>query len=277
MGPRSRIAAAVVAPAAVLLAIVGIAWACTPPAVHVNPDWISSSGQTVTVTGEYFPADSQIDISIEGNGQARYLTSVSGSSQWTVEVTVPADLAEGKYWVYARYETTSPDGNTAVEQAAAELQIGQLEPAEPQPAEPAPAEPAPAEPGPAGPGRPGSGPVEPSAGEARYEQAAPSSAAPTSAAAAGPSSAGAAAGHRSELDRAPALLPKADLLVPEPGGRPVFAQGSAPAYTGEPATVGDRPYLLYGAVLLAIGLVSIAAAAAALGLRSRRAHAGRAD
>lgn len=279
VGPRSR-AALIVAVPAVLLAVVGIAWACTPPTVDVNPDWVSSAGQTVTVSGEYFPSDSQIDISIEGNGQARYLTSVSGSSQWAVDVTVPADLPEGKYWVYARYQATDTEGQPVSGAPASALQVGQVDSAEPGPAEPGPAEPGPAEPQPADQGRAGSAPAEPSAGNAgggaRAEQAARSSGAAsvTAAGRAGRAPAGNRRATAAEL----AALPKADLLVPEPSGGTVFAEGVAPAFSGGAYSTGRGwSYVLYGTVLLALGLVSIFGAAAALAVRGRRAHVRRAD
>lgn len=121
---RKRLAISFMGPVAVFLVVVGIAYACTPPKLYLSPNW-TDAGQQVTVQGQDAKSGATVEVTLADESQATIATLFTATGpQFSQTVTLPADLADGEYWVMAHVEDSPTAGSTA-----ARLRIG-TEPSE---------------------------------------------------------------------------------------------------------------------------------------------------
>lgn len=267
----------------VVMAVAGVAWACTESAyVEAAPN-NAAPGSQVTVTGSQF---GEAPVSIHWASPDGQTLANTAGPRFNVTVTVP-QTASGTYYLFAVQSGEAPK--------AAPLTVTGPEPAEPPPAQEAPAPPQPtaADPAP-GDTTPAEQPSDPApaatAGPASSQERASTQARV-------PRPAG-AAGSARPIDRpatnAPAPAPASAGLEgsegqppasgPLPSARSVagdlwsgFGSGTAqlpgPGLGAETPSSPQRSGLFAGIVLLAIGLTAMALGAGVALRRRPRAQA----
>ena len=98
MRSSARVTAVSLAMACVVLGIAGLAWACTPQATISLIPRSARAGEPVTVNGSRFE---DTPVEIRWNDAGGPLLAVASGPEFSVQITAPADAADGVYFVVA--------------------------------------------------------------------------------------------------------------------------------------------------------------------------------
>ncbi|HVM34508.1 MAG TPA: hypothetical protein VM784_04120, partial [Actinomycetota bacterium] len=136
MNRRSKVVLTTLVPLALGVVFAGLAWACTPADITIDRG-MAPPGENVTVTGQYFKDGATVEIflSTDGNASGRLLGTATGP-QFSRAVTIPADLAEGSYWVVAKTQNGEVNAGGGSPQDGERLEVRHAQPPAEEPEAP---------------------------------------------------------------------------------------------------------------------------------------------
>ena len=127
MTATRRLCSILLGPLVVAVALVGVAWACTPAAQFSLSTVAAPAGTAVSVEGSSFPANQ--DVSVRWNSAGGPVLGSGKGPSFTTTVTIP-DADPGIYYIVAT--TTNPDGSPGWAAVRSFQVVASSEPVEPE-------------------------------------------------------------------------------------------------------------------------------------------------